>query len=66
MTTFSKVEAMVTKQLAAARSSAVGFTTYSPLTYATLVVATGPFQGTSEEAMEMEAPRDATISTGLS
>ena len=57
---------MVTKQLAAARSSAEGFTTYSPFTYATLVVATGPFQGTSEEAMEMDAPKEATISTGLS
>ena len=40
--------------------------TYSPFTWETLVVEMGPFQGTSEQATEMEAPMAATISTGLS
>ena len=66
MTTFSKVEAMQTKQSAAARCSVEGLMTYSPFRWQTLVVAMGPFQGTSEQATEMDAPRDATISTGLS
>ncbi len=66
MTTFSKVEEMHTKQSQASRSSAEGLMIYLPFRWATLVVATGPFQGTSEQAMEMEAPRDATISTGFS
>ena len=66
MTTFSKVEEMHTKQSEAFRCSVEGFTIYWPFRWQTLVVATGPFQGTSEEAMAMEAPREATISTGLS
>ena len=66
MTTFSKVEEMQTKQSDALRCSVDGLMIYSPFRWQTLVVATGPFQGTSEQAMEIDAPSEATISTGLS